>query len=413
MSMSEPEKFPWPEFFTRPKPIEGLDDYPLLKASLEDAAAVAAIVGSRFGTPRHAVCLMHDAIEFAIYERLVLSDQDIYADGQHTIGLDRAMNKCAALNIEVPLIGTVRTIQKHRGDAKHHAQTPNENLFSRMVAEFRIIISRFVHEQFGPALGSKLTQIDLLPYDSALYQCHRKYRNHNDAQALRFGIGCLIQRERLVTGRPVDFAASKETNPQLLVTILERSLETTDFSLAPASLAQTIRQVPAQLRNRISRKELAEAADEAGKAYALVDGIGPSVFEIKKARKLTEQLFQPSQLLIHGAMSWCKWQMGDTPRMRELSGGLSKLLRANPEVVKSFGPPYEMDDDEREWKWWEFAVFDGERWHTFHLDDRFAVSLEAEGIETDQPRRRERAMERIFQEFSEVCKGHIGYQGSE
>ena len=166
--MSEPQEVPRLDFFPRPKPIEGLDDYPLLKASLEDSAAVAAIAGNHFGTPRHAVCLMHDAIEFAIYQRLIFSDQDIYADGQHTIGLDRAMSKCAALNVEVPLIGTVRTIQKHRGDAKHHAQTPQENLFSRMVAGFKIIISRFVHEQFGTALETKLNQINLLPYDFAL-----------------------------------------------------------------------------------------------------------------------------------------------------------------------------------------------------------------------------------------------------
>jgi hypothetical protein len=98
-----------------------LDLYPFLKAALEDYALVAQIASEGVGNTRHAVCLMHDSIEFVLYEALLLTDYDIYKSGQNTIGLDEALGACGKREIDIPLIGTIRSIQKHRGDAKHHA----------------------------------------------------------------------------------------------------------------------------------------------------------------------------------------------------------------------------------------------------------------------------------------------------
>src|SRR5205823_6203117 len=56
--------------------------------------------------------------------------------------------------------------------------------------------------------------------------------------------------------------------------------------------------------------------------------------------------------------------------------GVRELLRSNPDFVKSFGRPLYSQDEDRHWSWWEFAVFDGLRWHSFHMDEDFSVKLE-------------------------------------
>src|SRR5262245_11199497 len=114
--------------------MDELTRYPFLKAGLEDAALANSIASGRVGNPRHAVNLMHDALEFILYEMLQIAGHDVYKDGQNTIGLNDAIDKCVKAKIDLPLIGTIRSIQKHRGDAKHHAQVPHENAYSRMIA---------------------------------------------------------------------------------------------------------------------------------------------------------------------------------------------------------------------------------------------------------------------------------------
>src|SRR6476661_5521220 len=129
--------------------MEWLDEYPFLSASLEDYILALELSFSEIGKPRHVVCLMHDVVEFLLYEILISIDYDIYKSGQNTIGLDEALSACTKRGVEIPLIGTIRSIQKHRGDAKHHAQTPQDNAYMKMLSEFRIITSRLIHEHFG------------------------------------------------------------------------------------------------------------------------------------------------------------------------------------------------------------------------------------------------------------------------
>ena len=52
------------------------------------------------------------------------------------------------------------------------------------------------------------------------------------------------------------------------------------------------------------------------------------------------------------------------------------MLKGVPELVKSFGPMHRGQDDDHFWEWWEFVIFDGLRWHSFHLDGSLGIKLQ-------------------------------------
>ena len=114
----------------------------------------------------------------------------------------------------------MRAIQKHRGDAKHHAQEPNEAAFAKMVGEFRIIASRLVHERFGQALGPELKGLGLLPYHVALYESYRKYRTHNWGRALGFALGALLHKHRSVLASTDDYSGGAVRTPEKILALL-------------------------------------------------------------------------------------------------------------------------------------------------------------------------------------------------
>ena len=60
-----------------------------------------------------------------------------------------------------------------------------------------------------------------------------------------------------------------------------------------------------------------------------------------------------------------------------VKGNQPTLLSDIRLLLKKFGESHYETDDDRYWRWWEFAIFDDERWHTFHLDTSFRVSLES------------------------------------
>lgn len=148
-----------------------------------------------------------------------------------------------------------------------------------------------------------------------------------------------------------------------------------------------------------------EAAELAGKAYSLVDESIPSIFDISSAKQLTPRLVLPARFRFGKSMGWSAWQTGDTPAKGEVNESLRTLLKKNPEFVKNaLGTPYYEDDDDRYWKWWELAVFDGERWHSFHLADHFGLSLESGAITDDEGKRREHVAKLIYNEFVEAIR---------
>src|ERR1700722_13520109 len=185
-----------------------LDEYPFLKAALADIHVSSELRKADIGSARHVVCLFHDVIEFLLYECLMAQGVDIYKNGQNTIGLDEAIKACVQIGIPLPLQSTIRTIQKHRGDAKHHAQTPHEDAFQRMAADFPIIVSRVIHEQFGQVLAVEIGSLNLLPYHFALYLSFRKHRTHRWNEAFRCALGALLARNRSLIGTADDYRAA-------------------------------------------------------------------------------------------------------------------------------------------------------------------------------------------------------------
>jgi hypothetical protein len=380
-----------------------LDSYPFLKAALEDIGLVSELTRRSLGTPRNIISLLHDALEFILYESLLAVDQDIYKNGQNTIGLDAAIQRCKENSIELPLLGTIRSIQKHRGDAKHHAQTPHETAFTKMVGEFRIIASRVIHERFAQALGAEIVGLGLLPYHVALYESYRKYRTHNWSLALQFALGAVLHKHRAVLAIPDNYRDGVVQARTAVLALLKHDIASAPYLQAPKDALVAWRTLPEDLAAMIGEGKVPEAAETAGHGYASVDSILPGVFDMMSARRLTDRLVQPQSLRIDRAMSWSKWQRGDTARKKDAEMRLAELLRRTPELVEAFGPPFQEDEDDRYWRWWVFAVFDDVRWHTFHLDDRFAMSLESGRFSDEDAAQRERLSEVILEEFGRAA----------
>jgi hypothetical protein len=341
-----------------------------------------------------------------LYESLLALDQDIYKNGQNTIGLDAAMVHCKTHGIDIPLLGTIRTIQKHRGDAKHHAQTPHEAAFAKMMGEFRIIASRLVYERFGQVLGSELQELGLLPYHVALYESYRKYRTHNWNPALRFALSALLHKHRAVLGDSDDYSAGTLREPAAILELLSQEVTRASYPPAPLEVPEALKRLPDYLKSLLSEGKIREAAEVAGHGYARVDEVLPGIFNIKHARRFTERLVQPEHFFIHRGMSWSKWQRGDTSKKQDAEDKLRNLLKQRPDLVKAFGEPHYEEGDERYWRWWEFAVFDGVRWHTFLLSDYFSLSLESGSLSDEDGSRREQVAEIILAEFQRAARDY-------
>jgi hypothetical protein len=80
------------------------------------------------------------------------------------------------------------------------------------------------------------------------------------------------------------------------------------------------------------------------------------------------------------------------------------LLEASPAFVETFGQPSYDSDDDRYWRWWVFAVFDGTRWEMFHLDDHFDLSLESGSLSDEDAHRPQRVAEMIYGEFQRAVE---------
>ena len=379
-----------------------LEPYPFLRACLEDYDLVRHIAQRRVGgVPRHAVVLMHDAIEFVLYEILLLSGEDIYADGQHTIGLNSALSLCKKNGIDVPLIGTVRTIQKHRGDAKHHAQVPHDNAFDKMLAEFEIVITRLVYEQFGSALDDAVTKLELMPYQVALYDCYRKYRNHNWNLAVRFILGALLHKyRRLLSTKEIYTGIPNEPIARTIVK-LTNEFKAVDKRKAK-ELVEFILSIPDALITYSDEGDLRSCAEAAAEAYSRMDDMVPSFFESGDAVFLTPRLVLIRHIRIRGAMGWSRWTIGDTKKKDAYLTAVGTLLKKHPEFVGKFGEPNYEEEDDRYWRYWHFGVFDGMRWHTFEMHDHFSILLESMELDNSHADHRERVARMILEEFKEA-----------
>jgi hypothetical protein len=379
-----------------------LEPYPFLRAAIEDMILVSDLIGRDLGSSRNLVSLLYDVLEFVLYEALLANGEDIYKNGQNTIGLDAAIGRCKGSGIDLPLLGTIRSIQKHRGDAKHHAQTPHDEAFAPMMDGFRVIVSRLIHERFGQVLGHEVLALPLLPYHDALYQSYRKYRTHNWMLALRCALGALLHKHRAVLGIMDDRYAGGLEEAAIL-DLLKQQITSAPQLPAPANVLEAWKALPDEVAKLVADGRISDAAELAGRGYAKVEGLLPGIFDIRSARRITDRLFQPKALLMGGA--WTEGHGGDTDRMRIVREELRSILLARPDLVRSFGRPFYWDEEEKgSWQWWEFAVFDDTRWHTFHLDRFFDLALEIGSFADPDPKRQEGVAELILAEFRRAAK---------
>jgi len=374
-----------------------LAPYPWLRASLEDYA-LATKLALEPNKARHAVCLMHDAIEFLLYEILLFTEHDIYNDGQHTIGFDGALTACEKKEIRIPLLGTVRAIQKQRGDAKHHAQRPDENEFRRVVREFQILFSQLVHEHFAESLRGDVRNLGLIPYHQSLYETYRKHRTHRWGLALRASLGAVLHKHRELLNLHEEYETISSDEPQKIIAAIEKDVRSANYPAARKDVLDIIQGLPDALREFLQGKDERGAAEYAGKGYLQIDGILPSSFDIKSARKLTPALMQPVDG-VRGNHSWTRREPGDTEKTLEYTAKIKQHLESNRKIVDFLGRPFYMDDDDSYWKWWELTVFDGEQWAVFHVSDRLEVSLESQAPDAEGAQRRELQAKAIYEQL--------------
>ncbi|MCY4503728.1 MAG: hypothetical protein OXE57_19510 [Alphaproteobacteria bacterium] len=356
---------------------EDLNEYPFLRAALEDILELHSCAARESVNRRHVICLMFDAIEFMLYETLLLNDRDIYRSGQNTIGFDDALAGCHDIGIEIPLIGTIRQIQKHRGDAKHHAQTPDESAYDRLFGNFGIICSRLINEQFEHSLSILLAELPVLSHRVALFESYRRRRNHNWEQAYRFALGALVRKHQEMFGNQSGMSFNFAAGHKRQLHMLEEEISKSDYRVAPADAVKEIKSIVTRVKEALVNDGWEEGATLVGTAYSTVDRLLPGIFDINKAKQLSSRLFQPDSFVHSGPMAWATvWGKRGSDE-EKLVTAVENYLRSSDDVVKKFGEPHYETDDDRYWRWWEFAIFDDERWHTFHLDTSFRVSLES------------------------------------
>lgn len=375
--------------------VEKLSDFPYLRASIEDALAAQATIMSPNPCMRHAIVFMHDAIEFIIYESLVSCDVDIYENGQNTVGINSAIALYSKKYGDPPFIGTLRTIQKLRGDAKHHAQVPEESAISRISSEFTALMSCLTFRHFGEVLVHHNIQTHFLPLHAALFVQYRKYRNRNWERAATPILGALMHGIRHTFELKDDFSAYARTPNEGLIAIVRESahllkhrcIEDPDGDIST-------------MNTSLASKNFRELSETAARIYSLIQRRSPSNFDLATSRHITPQLVQPKLIHYLTSISLTKVHHSDTSVTKISLDDVRSKLRSCHRLVEELGAPYREDDEDRYWIWWELAIFAGGEWHTFHLHNDLQISLEVGGAGEDSFQRREQVAVAILTEIS-------------
>ena len=342
-------------------PPHPLTELPFLSAALEDYQ-LGMRLASEGGNARQSVCLMHDAIEFVMYQILACRGIDVYKSGQNTIGFDDALKKCEEAKISLAHIHTIQEIQKRRGDAKHHAQTPDPKDFQRIALLFKSIFSVICFEHFGNPLATFIASRIQYAYHMALFDMYRRARrDQNWNKALMYALRALIHKRRAIYGVGDDFSTHQVSKLEGLTSILA---STAALSATPEEV-QKVSQLSESAKLQISSQQLKLAAETIGAAFSELDFISPTIFNISTARKLTPRLYQTNGVDYSGM-----WSMVENT-------ALKSVFSEHPALVKSFGHPcYEQIDECSGVTWWEFVLFDGSRWLPFRIDEGYRISSE-------------------------------------
>ena len=379
--------------------LSKLDAFPFLLASIEDATAAQSAKN-----PRHSVCLMHDAIEFLLYEVLQSEGIDIYESGQNTIGLNLALREYKVLYGESPLNSTIRTIQKHRGDAKHHAQLPDGRALERMSSEFPVLMSHLLFSHFGQAVTEAGAASHFLPIHLASFRIYRKYRTRNWPKAASAALAALLHGLRSALAVDDDFHLGKIHGSDNLLGALRSEVNkpVTDDNLGVA-VAGISAALPVLKRHADEAKER-ELAEQAAELYSSLQRDAPLIFDPQDAVYLTPNLVLP-HFFHRMSGSWCGPSPGDSQRTRGAEVQLPALFESNPELQARLGEPEDDSEPDKIVRWWELAVFDGREWQSVHLRHDFRPQFEVELFNVDAERR-ERAAVSLLKEVQRAAKNH-------
>jgi len=219
----------------------------------------------------------------------------------------------------------------------------------------------------------------------ALYELHRRARGHDWEKALVFGLRAFVHKRRAIYGSSDDFATHLVRKPEDLIGVLKATASPS----ATREEKQSVDLLAASLRQGFLVGQIKEVAEEVSRAFSSMDFIAPTIFDIKTAQRLTERLYRPRSLAIGGMWGGS-------------FGGVREILRGAPALSKSFGAPHYMEDDDRYWTWWDFVVFDGAKWHSFHMEEDFSIKLEM-SLEEDAQKRELDLEQVIVGEFAKAA----------
>lgn len=355
-----------------------LKSLPYLEASIEDfheAMSKSKDITSK--NKRHSVILFEECIEFLFYQKLALLEIDIHKSGQHTIGLDKAIELIKNQGINLLFLDSIRKVQKLRGDAKHHAQVPADKEYVSLLEKLRIFYSAFVFENFWEDLCGNIFDIRLIPYNEVLY-IHSEYlKSHKIESAGQQIVSACIHKMKVLLNDKSVLKTWRIKEIKNLASILESLTEKIiDKPISP-NIKEPVHQRISNLKRSAKDGDWGSLYDEAKKIYGLIDEILPSDFDLKTAIKITDNLVIPKGFSFGRSMSWCKYQTNDTKLFGKIQQDIAELLKESPEIVSKFEDPFYEYEEDNYWKWWEFAVFDGYRWHSLHLDDGYIILPES------------------------------------
>lgn len=383
-----------------------LKSLPYLEASIEDfheAMSKSKNITSK--NKRHSTILFEESIEFIFYQKLALLGIDIYKSGQYTIGTDKAIELIKDQGINLLFLDSIRKVQKLRGDAKHHALVPADKEYVSLLEKLRIFYSAFIFENFWEDLGENIFDLKLIPYNESLY-IHSEYlRSHKIETAFQQIVSACIHKMKVFLNDKsiLKTWTIKDTNS--LVSILDGLIEKSVDKPISRDIKDSIRQKISHIKQSVKDEKYDRLYCEAKMIYSVIDEILPSDFDLKTAIKITDKLVIPEKFSFGHSMSWCGLQSNDTELCERIRQDIARLLKKSAEIVSRFGPPFYEDDGDRSWRWWEFAVFDGYRWHSFELDDDYNISPESG--EWDDPamsKKREFVAQAVLDELQKLKK---------
>ncbi|MFC1794214.1 hypothetical protein ACFL3Q_11575 [Planctomycetota bacterium] len=375
-----------------------LHELKFYSSAREDIELIECLMEDKVCKPRHVIVLFHDALEFLMYECLQLLDVDIYENGQNTIGFDKALTAIIKSGYRPCYMATIREIQKLRGDAKHHAQDVEWPKVEQIAKRWKVICVCMTWDLISPSATAINLEWAAEQYSLSQYSLYQRCRNKNWQDACRHLLSA-------VSHKKCDIDQFVE-RPRGSVTVhLPKELRKLEQLFASGSARQDLLQHIGDIDQAIKTSDWEEACVHLSKVYSALEATNPTQFDVASARFLTPNLaLAPASRVGKSGMSWCRWSNSDTKEYNEVSNAIQGFLGNQDHLVDKFGEPFYDHDEDRYWKWWEFVVFDGEEWHSFHLNDCFAISPESFHISEDDSSTRERVAKVALAELQKAAQ---------